>query len=253
MRFGVCAPVSEARNLAEIGFDYIEVSVALLAEMTDEQFAAFCAENDAAPIHAEAANCMFPGSLRLTGENADFAAVQSYLDRAMARLQTAGVSVAVFGSGGSRRVPEGFPKERAWAQLVKVGRMLGETAQKYGVTVALEPLRRAETNILNTQLEGLHLVQDVAHPHFKLLCDYYHLIVEGGTMADVEACAGQLVHTHISNPENRAAMTPADRADYKSFFAALRRIGYDARMSFEGSAPDPEKQLPVALEVMKNA
>ena len=52
MRFGVCAPVSEARNLAEIGFDYIEVSVASLAEMTDEQFAAFCAENDAAPIHA---------------------------------------------------------------------------------------------------------------------------------------------------------------------------------------------------------
>ena len=196
---------------------------------------------------------MFPGSLRLTGEDADFAAVQSYLDHAMARLEAAGVSVAVFGSGGSRRVPEGFPQERAWAQLVKVGRMLGETAQKHGVTVALEPLRRAETNILNTQLEGLRLVQDVAHPHFKLLCDYYHLIVEGGTMEDVEACAGQLVHTHISNPENRAAMTPTDRADYKSFFAALRRIGYDARMSFEGSAPESKTQLPLTLEVMRNA
>ena len=253
MQFGVCAPVSEAGKLAKMGFDYLEVSVASLAEMTDAQFEAFCAENNAAPIHAEAANCMFPGSLRLTGEDADFAAVQSYLDRAMARLQAAGVSVAVFGSGGSRRVPEGFPKERAWAQLVRVGEMLGKTAEKHGVTVALEPLRRAETNILNTQPEGLRIVQEVAHPHFKLLCDYYHLIVEGGTMADVEACAGQLVHIHISNPENRAAMTPEDQADYKSFFDALRRIGYDARMSFEGSAPEPEKQLPVALEVMKNA
>ena len=54
MRFGVCAPISEAARLYKIGFDYVEVSAASLSAMTEEEFAAFCAENRAAPIHAEA-------------------------------------------------------------------------------------------------------------------------------------------------------------------------------------------------------
>lgn len=253
MRFGVCAPVSEAGRLAKIGFDYFEASVSALAAMTDAEFASFCAENAAAPIHAEAANCLFPGEIRLTGENVDFGEIRRYLDRAMARLGAADVKIAVFGSGGSRRVPEGFPAERAWAQLTEVGKMLGEAAGRHGVTVALEPLRRAETNVINTQMEGLRLVRAVNHPNFRLLCDYYHLIEEGGTPEDVEACGKALVHTHIANPDGRCAMSQTDKADYRAFFNALRCAGFDARMSFEGSVSDFEAELPGALAVMKRA
>ena len=142
MRFGVCAPVSEAARLHKLGFDYIEVSASSLASMTEAEFAAFCAENQAAPIHAEAANCLFPGEIRLTGDAVDSDAVQSYIDRVMARLGAAGIQIAVFGSGGSRRVPEGFAKERAISQLGDVAYRLGEAAAKHGVTVVLEPLRR---------------------------------------------------------------------------------------------------------------
>lgn len=233
MRFGVCAPISEAARLYKIGFDYVEVSAASLAAMTEEEFAAFCAENRAAPIHAEAANCLFPGEICLTGDAVDTDAVQSYIDRVMARLGDAGIGIAVFGSGGSRR--------------------LGEAAAAHGVTVVLEPLRRAETNILNTQPESLAFVQSVGHPHFKLLCDYYHLVVEGGTPEMVAACGDALRHVHIANPDGRVAMKPDDKADYKAFFDALRRAGYDARVSFEGSASDYEAELPAALEVLRNA
>ncbi len=253
MRFGVCAPVSEAARLKKIGFDYLEVSASSLAAMTEAEFAAFCAENRAAPIHAEAANCLFPGELRLTGNTVDFGAVQAYIDRVMKRLGTAGISIAVFGSGGSRRVPEGFSRERAQAQLVQTAQYLGETGAKYGVTVVLEPLRRAETNILNTQPEGLAFVRAVDRPHFQLLCDYYHLLVEGGTMKMVEDCGAALRHVHISNPEGRVAMKPTDKADYRAFFNALRRAGYDGRVSFEGGVSDYETELPAALEVLKNA
>lgn len=224
MRFGVCAPVSEAARLHKLGFDYIEVSASSLASMTEAEFAAFCAENQAAPIHAEAANCLFPGEIRLTGDAVDSDAVQSYIDRVMARLGAAGIQIAVFGSGGSRRVPEGFAKERAISQLGDVAYRLGEAAAKHGVTVVLEPLRREETNILNTQPESLAFVQAVEHPNFKLLCDYYHLIVEGGTPEMAAACGD-----------------------------ALRRAGYDARVSFEGNASDYEAELPAALEVLKKA
>ena len=251
MRFGVCAPISDAVMMAKIGFDYLEVNASGLAAMTDEEFEAFCAENAAAPIHAEAANVLFPGTIRLTGEEADMETTCLYIEKILSRLGRAGVRTAVFGSSGSRRVPDGFPMEKAWDQLVKVGKILAQTAEKYNVMIALEPLRKAETNMINLQSEGAALVKEVDHPHFKLLCDFYHLTQEGGTPADVEACGEQLIHIHIAKPDDRKAMYPEDGCDYAGFFGALRRAGYDGRISFEGDAGEREKTLPAALRVMK--
>lgn len=253
MRFGVCFHVNDAAEMAAMGYDYLEVHAGNVAAMSEEEFEAFCAENAAAPIHAETANCLFPGTIRLTGEEADMEVVKDYAEKVMSRLSKAGIKIVVFGSGGSRRIPEGFSREQAWQQLIEVGKILGAAAEKYGVTVALEPLRSEESNVITKQAEGLKLVQDVDHPHFKILCDYYHLMQEGGTMEDVEACAGQLVHIHIAEPKTRVAMRPDDGTDYAAFFASLRKIGYDGRISFEGLAGDREKTLPIALKVLKNA
>lgn len=41
MRFGVCMPIEQAEFIAKLGFDYLEVSAAGLAEMTEAQFADF--------------------------------------------------------------------------------------------------------------------------------------------------------------------------------------------------------------------
>ncbi len=253
MRFGVCAPISDAAFIASMGFDYLEVNASAISAMTDEEFEAFCEENEKAPIHAEAANVLFPGTVQLTGD-VDFESAKAYIEMILSRLGKAGVKIAVFGSSGSRKVPEGFDMDTAWQQLVKVGKILGETAQKYGITIALEPLRKAETNIINRQDEGLKMVQEVNHPNFRLLTDLYHLTQEGGTAEDVEACGNVYAHVHIAKPDDRKAMYPGDGADYASFFAALRAVGYDGRISFEGDAgSEREKTLPLVLEVMKQA
>lgn len=253
MRFGVCAPVTDAKSLAAMGFEYIEVNATSLTELPESEFTVFLRENHDAPIHAETANCLFPGDIRLTGDGVDMEVIEKYVSRAMARLERAGIHVVVFGSGGSRRVPEGFSREEAFAQLVKVGRLLAKYAELHGVTVALEPLRCAETNMINTQAEGIALVKAVDRPAFQLLCDYYHLIEVGGTMRDVLDCAGLLVHTHIANPVGRAAMAKSDEADYAAFFDALRAIGYDGRMSVECNSKDLENLFPEALSVMQNS
>ena len=41
MRFGVCMPIEQTEFIAKLGFDYLEVSAAGLAEMTEAQFADF--------------------------------------------------------------------------------------------------------------------------------------------------------------------------------------------------------------------
>lgn len=50
MRFGVCMPIEQAEFIAKLGFDYLEVSAAGLAEMTEAQFADFLQKNEADPF-----------------------------------------------------------------------------------------------------------------------------------------------------------------------------------------------------------
>ena len=52
----------------------------------------------------------------------------------------------MFGSGGARRVPEGFPKEDAFEQFVEFGKRIAPEARAHGLTIAIEPLCRDETN-----------------------------------------------------------------------------------------------------------
>lgn len=72
---------------------------------------------------------MFPGSIKLTGDNVDFEAIQTYVNHAIGRLAQAGIKIGVFGSGGSRRVPENFPREKAWEQLKTVAKILGDAGE----------------------------------------------------------------------------------------------------------------------------
>ena len=49
---------------------------------------------------------------------------------AWARLARLGTQIVVFGSGGARRVPEGFSKEEAFKQLVEFGKRIAPEARR---------------------------------------------------------------------------------------------------------------------------
>ena len=59
-----------------------------------------------------------PGAIKLTGPDVDPAKQMSYVTGLLGRLNKLGVKVVVFGSGGARRVPDGFSKDEAFTQLV---------------------------------------------------------------------------------------------------------------------------------------
>ncbi len=54
--------------------------------------------------------------------------------------------MVIFGSGGSRKLRDGWPVEKANVQFVALLKKMGPIAQKYGVTVALEQLNSGECN-----------------------------------------------------------------------------------------------------------
>ena len=252
MRFGLCTDLGSLAVAQKAGFDYIEPPVAnLLPDKPDRDFAAVAQAAAGSRLKPEAFNCFIPGSLKVTGPDADLAALAQYVSVAAARAAALGGKVIVFGSGGARGVPEGFPVDKAMAQVQAFLDAIAPIAAKAGVIVAIEPLRKAECNIINSVKDGLELARLVNKPAVRALADLYH-VGQGGESYDSTAGAGtMLAHVHVAHPVHRKCPLPGDGFDYRPFFRALKQARYDTRVSLECGWDDLAAQGPVSVEFLR--
>jgi sugar phosphate isomerase/epimerase len=246
MHFGVCAGPEDAGWIRDAGADYIECHAQKVLAPNEEDWQP--PADVALPIAAY--NCFLPGSLKVTGPEVDLARLEAYARTAMARARQTGAEIMVFGSGGARRVPDDWPREKAEEQLVEAIRIAGRAAEDEGMVVAMEPLRSAESNILNTVAEGVNLVERADAPGLAVLCDFYHLAVEDEPIENLEGAKDMLVHCHVAEPEGRVAPAPGG-TDLKPWLAKLKAVGYDARVSIECGWDDFRSQLGPALDFLR--
>ncbi len=150
-------------------------------------------------------------------------------------------------------MPEGFSKQEAFKQLVDFGRRAADEARPYGITILVEPLRKQETNIINSAAEGLELVNAISHPNFQLMIDFYHLASEQEDPAIVLKARDHIRHLHTANPQGRVFPLKWEEFDYAPFFANLKAIGYDKRISVEASTTDLATQGPQSIALLRRA
>ena len=250
IRLGVCASPDSAAQVAAAGFEYIECAFSPLAGMSEEEFIAARDCVLASPIRAEAFNLMVPGSVPVAGPTVSQYNIRQYLDKALPRAASMGCQVIVFGSGGARKVPEGYDKHEAYEDIIAYLRVAGDRSAKFGITIAIEPLRAAECNILNSVAEATWIAHRVNHPNVKVLVDNYHVVKDNQSFHEIRAAGCLMAHTHISNPYTRAFPLPGDGCDYTGYFSALKDIGYSGRMSVEGNTDNFEGDLPKAFALL---
>jgi sugar phosphate isomerase/epimerase len=234
MRIGVCAQAEAARQFASGVVDYIEVSAPafLKPEAPESAFEASLALLDEMPAPVEAANCFIIPEIKTTGPDVDDERLRRYVRTACVRAGRAGIAVIVFGSGGSRQVPDGFAKEKALCQLIDRLKQWGDWAGENGVTLAIEPLNRAECNIINSVAEGQELAEKVGRESVRLLVDFYHLAKEHEPLDHVIRAGYLLRHAHIAEAAERT-FPGAKGDDFRPAFRALKAAGYSGRVSLE--------------------
>ena len=119
MKIGVCGGLDRVATVAACGYDYLETNFKDLAKLSEEEYQKFLAELKNSGITCEAANCFLPGELKVTGENVDYDALREYLAVGYKRAAEVGIKVVVFGSGGARNIPEGYPYKDAINDIIK--------------------------------------------------------------------------------------------------------------------------------------
>ncbi len=250
---GCCAPLKDMEVVQAAGFDYLEPMVSEIAGLTEADFEKYAARLKELKISTPSANVFLPGKIKVTGPAVDPAVQSVYLKQAMGRLETLGIRIVVFGSSGSRNVPEGFSREQAFQQLVEFCRLAGTEAGAHNITIVVEPLRPQESNIINTAAEGLALVQAVHHPSVRLLVDFYHMAIQKEDLTNIDRAGSSILHAHIANPAGRIYPKAGDGCDYSGFFEALRRIGYCSRLSVEAGTKDMQQDAPQAIALIRAA
>jgi sugar phosphate isomerase/epimerase len=248
---GVCRSFGDAAVAKRSGLDYIEDGVQrfLVPDKPDADFQEILKAAGKADLPVRVCNGFLPASLRLTGPETKHEEASAFAENAIRRAGASGIHILVLGSGGARKVPDGFDRHEARGQFIRFCRGLGPVARRHGVTIVLEPLNRNETNLLNSVAEGVSYVDAVGHPNVQLLADFYHMLQENEGPESLVLAGTRLRHCHIAEKKGR---TPpgVDGDDFRPYFKALRQVGYQGGLSFECRWTDFETELTRARRVM---
>lgn len=237
--FGYCTGTENSTLARQQGWDFIEENVQnfLKGETEDDKWHGVeMQRRSALPIVA--ANCLVPGHLRIVGPEVNLKTLEAYMSRVIARGETTNIRRLVFGSGAARNVPEGFDRAEAKKQIVAFLKMAAPILQKHEVIIVIEPLNKGECNVINSVAEGMEYVREVDHPNIQCLVDSYHFWLENEDLKNIEDAGTHIRHVHLADKDGRTPPGMSGKADYRPFFATLKKIRYSGIVSVEARLPN---------------
>ena len=113
----------------------------------------------------------------------------------------------VYAGGGKTHLLSQDDKKREWDYAVKGLAEMSSAAKNYGLMIALEPINRYRTSVVNTVEQALKMVSDIGSSNVGILFDTYQAGIEENDILDALrlVCeAGKLVHFHACG-SNRGA------------------------------------------------
>jgi len=129
-------------------------------------------------------------------------------------------------------VKKGIETNQAMTWLVEALKECCNAASMRGVRLALEPINRYETTLINTTEQGLELVEKVGEENFGLLLDTFHMNIEETVIeAAIRSGGERIFHFHVA--DSNRWYPGAGHLDFKQLLNTLTSIGYSGWVSGE--------------------
>ncbi|MGZ9221004.1 MAG: sugar phosphate isomerase/epimerase family protein, partial [Anaerolineales bacterium] len=97
-----------------------------------------------------------------------------WLIDAAAQLASETVCGPMYSSVGKDHIEDPVERQKEWQRAVSGIKDMAEAAQKKGVKLALEPLNRFETDMINVVSQGLRFIDETGMENVGLHLDSFH-------------------------------------------------------------------------------
>lgn len=146
------------------------------------------------------------------------------------------VAGPMFSATGRAELLEPAERQARWQNSVESLRAVADYAADRGVRLAIEPLNRFETDMVNTVEQGLNLCDDIGRENVGLLVDTFHMNIEEKDIADAVRKAGSRIF-HVQVSENDRGTPGSGHVPWGTFFQSLQDIKYSGQIVVESFLP----------------
>jgi D-psicose/D-tagatose/L-ribulose 3-epimerase len=223
-------------KVCELGFDFVELAV----EEPDLLDALACRSRLRETELSATMSGAFGAQRDLTSENPEHREnAKNYIRKCLQLCNELGIEIfggPMYSAVGKRRLLPADQRSAEWNRAVEELGILGDLAQSYGVCLAIEPINRFETDLVNTAQDAVRLIDDIGHPNVQVMLDSFHLTLEERDLVDAITCCGsRLVHMQVS--ENYRGPPGSGQTCWDDLKRGLLSIDYHGAISIESFTP----------------
>ncbi len=136
-------------------------------------------------------------------------------------------------------------KEEKW--LIEALQRCSVKAGAHAVKIAVEPLNRYESTLINTVSQGLAMIEKVGADNLGLLLDTFHMNIEEPSIGDsIRAGRDKIFHFHVA--DSNRWYPGAGHLDFTAILNTLFKTGYNGFVSGE-FMPQPDAAVSAARAI----
>lgn len=225
--------------IAAAGYDCIEMHMHEVMKMDGGEFQVVCQKLKHSPLVCEVLDNPVPLDVVIASDSFNLEDYRKFLNIGADRAAALGVRYYVFGNGRTRSLPTEGDIEAAKEKNLTFMRMLADIAGQRGITVLIEPLAPAVSNVIHSIPEALEYSEIVGKPNIGTFLDYRWFVDRKHPFKMIETYGQHIKHVHIDNPDlpfpKRLVPRINDGHDYSAIFRALEKINYQGILSIEAN------------------
>jgi D-psicose/D-tagatose/L-ribulose 3-epimerase len=164
----------------------------------------------------------------------------NYITQAIKLTAAAGgkmLAGPMYSAVGKRRHVPPDQKKREWELAVKGLKEAAKRAADGGVTLAIEPLNRFETDLINTAEQCERLINEIGANNVGFHLDSFHMNIEEKNSGDAIRRAGKRLYHFHACENDRGAPGSGVNIDWPNIAAALREVSFKGEAVIESFTP----------------
>jgi D-psicose/D-tagatose/L-ribulose 3-epimerase len=226
-----------APKVKKLGFDIIELAVEGTDQIDVKKIKAVLAENGLSTIVCGAFGpdrniCSSDLAIRNNAKE-----YIRWLIDAAAELGSPTVCGPMYSAVGKEHLTDEKARQDEWNLSVAGVAEMADYAAKKGIKLALEPLNRFETDMINTAAQGLEFIHQTGKNNIGLHLDTFHMHLEEKSSAAAIKLTGEKIF-HFHTCENDRGVPGTGQVHWQEIGKALKATGYDGPIVIESFTPD---------------